>query len=29
MSELEIKYRTVKEDMIPVFKIQGKIAGLA
>jgi len=31
LSELEIKYRHAKEDMVPVFKIQGKIAagGLA
>lgn len=26
MAELEIKYRHAREDMIPVFKIQGKIA---
>ncbi len=26
MSELEIKYRHALEDMVPVFKIQGKIA---
>ena len=26
MNELEIKYRHAKEDMIPVFKIQGKAA---
>lgn len=26
MSELEIKYRHAKEDMIPVFKIQGRIS---
>ncbi len=26
MSELEIKYKHAMEDMVPVFKIQGKIA---
>lgn len=26
MNELEIKYRHAQEDMIPVFKIQGKVA---
>lgn len=28
MNELEVKYRHALEDMVPVFKIQGKIAGL-
>jgi hypothetical protein len=28
MAELEIKYRHAKEDMIPVFKIQGNVAAM-